>query len=918
MKLRRFADLRIRYKLLISYSAVFFLSITLGSVVIYSNVRRHIESSIESELKNTTATILNMARASAATAIKNHLRAVAEKNFEIVEYLYKQYQSGVLDEFEAKDQARAVLLSQTIGKTGYIYILSSDGIILIHPREALHGADLSEYDFIQDQRARKAGYLEYYWKNPGEAQARPKALYMKYFAPWDWIISVSSYRNEFYELVQVDDFRESILSLQFGKTGYSYVLDSRGNLILHPKLEGHNYYDAQDAQGRYFIREICRRKSGKITYSWKNPDEADTREKLVIFNYIPEYDWIVASSSYLEEFYAPLHTIRNIIFFTVLVSLTLVIPLSMQIGASITNPLRDLMNSFRLGADGDISVRMRRRSRDEIGRLASYFNGFMERLEAYQSNLEGEIKERKQAEEALRESELQYRLIAQNVTDMIWVLDIDTYRFTYYSPSVQRIRGFAPEEALNITLEQSLTPESWNQAHKVLDKSIAAVRREGVATAEPRTMILEMTCKDGGTIWTEVTTSFIWDESGQAVNILGVSRDITKRQRTEQEMVRMRYYLKNIVDSMPSVLVGVDAEQRVTQWNREAEKMTGVPQEQALGADLESMLPQLDRQVEIVRRALQDNTAQVAEKVRLSVEDEMRYFDIMVYPLVVPGVEGAVVRLDDVTDRVRMEDMMIQTEKMMSIGGLAAGMAHEINNPVGGMIQSVQNIMRRLSVDLPDNQSAAADCGTGLEAVNAYLEQREILRFLNGIRESGIRTSEVITNMLNFSRNSDSRKMPVDMAELLDKTIELAAHDYDLKKKYDFRRIAIVRDFSADLPEVPCVATQIEQVLLNLLRNAAQAMAQAPGPQPPRIILKLRVDAGFLNIGVTDTGPGIAEKARHQVFEPFYTTKDVGVGTGLGLSVAYFIVVNNHKGIMSVESRAGQGATFLIRLPLSA
>jgi|GEM_PF-3699536 len=183
MKLRRFADLRIRYKLLISYSAVFFLSITLGSVVIYSFVRRNIESSIESELKNTTATILKMARASADTSIKNHLRAVAEKNLEIVEYLYAQFQSGALSESAAKDQARAILLSQTIGKTGYIYILDSNGIILIHPKSALHGAVLSEYDFIQDQRARKAGYLEYDWKNPGESQARPKALYMNYFAP---------------------------------------------------------------------------------------------------------------------------------------------------------------------------------------------------------------------------------------------------------------------------------------------------------------------------------------------------------------------------------------------------------------------------------------------------------------------------------------------------------------------------------------------------------------------------------------------------------------------------------------------------------------------------------------------------------------------------------------------------------------
>ncbi len=918
MKPKRFADLRIRYKLLVSYSAVFFLSITLGSMVIYSFVRRNIESSIESELKNTTATILNMARASVDTSIKNHLRAVAEKNLEIVEYFYGLYQSGALTESEAKVRAGSILLSQTIGKTGYIYILDSHGIIRIHPKAALHSADLSEYGFIQDQLLRKAGYLEYDWKNPGESHVRPKALYMNYFPPWDWIISVSSYRNEFYELVQVDDFRESILSLQFGKTGYSYVLDSHGNLIVHPKLEGHNYYDARDAQGRYFIREICRRKSGKIIYSWKNPDEVQSREKLVIFNYIPEYDWIVASSSYLEEFYAPLRTVRNIIFFTVLISLALVIPLSMQIGASITNPLRQLMSRFRAGADGDISVRMESRSRDEIGRLARYFNMFMDRLDAYRRNLEAEIKERKQAEDALRESERQYRLIAENVTDMIWVLDIETYQFIYYSPSVKRVRGFTPEEAMHQSLEESLTPVAWAKARRVLETEITRVLKVGMAVGDPRTMVLEMTCKNGSTIWTEVTTSFIWDDTGQAAHILGVSRDITKRRRTEQEMVRMRYYLKNIVDSMPSVLVGVDVARRVTQWNREAEKMTGVPQGRALRQNIEQVLPDLKDQMEIVDQALRENTAQVAEKVQLLKEEETRYFDIMVYPLVVPGVAGAVIRLDDVTARVRIEDMMIQTEKMMSIGGLAAGMAHEINNPVGGMIQSVQNILRRISPDLPDNLETAAACGTDLEAVNTYLKEREIIRFLEGIRESGVRTSEVITNMLNFSRNNESRKQPVDMARLLDQTIELAAHDYDLKKKYDFRSIEVIRDYNSHLPEVPCVATQVEQVLLNLLRNAAQAMAQEPGLRQSQITLRLHTVDGFLAITVSDTGPGIEKKARNRVFEPFYTTKDVGVGTGLGLSVAYFIIVNNHKGTMSVESPDGQGATFFICLPLEA
>lgn len=132
---------------------------------------------------------------------------------------------------ETKNRTRDVMLSQTIGKTGYIYSIDSHGVILIHPESALIQKDLSGYSFIADQKIRKDGYLEYNWKNPAETQPRPKALYMTYFEPWDWIISVSSYRNEFKELVNVDDFRDSILSLVFGQTGYSYVLDIEGNLI---------------------------------------------------------------------------------------------------------------------------------------------------------------------------------------------------------------------------------------------------------------------------------------------------------------------------------------------------------------------------------------------------------------------------------------------------------------------------------------------------------------------------------------------------------------------------------------------------------------------------------------------------------------------------------------------------------------
>jgi signal transduction histidine kinase len=172
--------------------------------------------------------------------------------------------------------------------------------------------------------------------------------------------------------------------------------------------------------------------------------------------------------------------------------------------------------------------------------------------------------------------------------------------------------------------------------------------------------------------------------------------------------------------------------------------------------------------------------------------------------------------------------------------------------------------------------------------------------------------------MLHFSRPSDSRMVPTSLAELLDKTVALAAHDYDLRKKYDFRKIEIIRDYENDLPLVPCVATEIGQVILNLLRNASQAFDPSQTPvEPPCIALRLRRDMNFIRFDVEDNGPGMDEETRKRVFEPFFTTKDVGVGTGLGLSVSYFIVTSHHGGTMAVDSTPGQGTRFTLRLPFS-
>ncbi len=392
--LQFFRNLKIRSKLLGGYTLIFVLATLVGGGVIYHQVRTTIEANIESELTNATSTIQNMVRTAAATSIKNHLRAIAEKNKEIVQAIHNDFLLGLTTEEEAKGLCRKILFSQTIGKTGYIFCANSAGIAIEHPNPGVAGKNFLTRTFVHEMIKMKTGYLEYDWKNPEEKNLKPKAMYMSYFEPWDWIIAVSTYREEFNELINISDFRESILGLTFGKTGYAYIHDSQGNLIVHPFMIG-NYFDSRDREGRYFVRDICEQKNGKTVYTWKNPGETLAREKMVIFRYIPEYDWIVASASYLDEIFAPLKMIRNIIFSIVFLTCVLVFSASLWINATVIVPLQTLMNRFAMGASGDFTVRMPVESTDEIGQLADYFNKFMDRLNRY-------VDERKKSEKALR------------------------------------------------------------------------------------------------------------------------------------------------------------------------------------------------------------------------------------------------------------------------------------------------------------------------------------------------------------------------------------------------------------------------------------------------------------------------------------------------------------------------------------
>jgi signal transduction histidine kinase len=264
-----------------------------------------------------------------------------------------------------------------------------------------------------------------------------------------------------------------------------------------------------------------------------------------------------------------------------------------------------------------------------------------------------------------------------------------------------------------------------------------------------------------------------------------------------------------------------------------------------------------------------------------------------------------------------MEEIMIQAEKMMSVGGLAAGMAHEINNPLGGILQGTQVILKRLLEDSPTNRAAAQQAGCDLEAIHRFTEKRQVIALIESMRDSAMRAAKIVQDMLSFSRQSNADSSSEDLAVLLERAVTLCSNDYDLKKKYDFRHIRIVRDYEPHIAPVTCCASKIEQVLVNILRNAAQALrAGEAGPAAPEITLRTRQRDGCVTVEIMDNGPGMDERTRKSVFEPFFTTKTPGAGTGLGLSVSYFIITTIHGGSIEVDSAPGTGTRFIITLPV--
>jgi PAS domain S-box-containing protein len=348
------------------------------------------------------------------------------------------------------------------------------------------------------------------------------------------------------------------------------------------------------------------------------------------------------------------------------------------------------------------------------------------------------------------------------------------------------------------------------------------------------------------------------------------------------QIERLKDFSENIVESLRIGVLTADLEGRVESWNPQLEDLLEIPRGEALGRKLEEALPR-DLAVEIAARATSEHVSGIYKFHLNTRSGRHLVVNASIAPLL--GKNGArlgrLVLLDDITQRVRLEDQMVQTEKLTSLGLLAAGVAHEVNTPLAVISNYIQMLAKQIPADDP--------------------RQKTIERIV----KQTFRASEIVNNLLNFSRTGGAEPVEVDLNSVLEETLTLVQHPFKTA------RVNVVRSYSNQLPPVLGSITRLQQVFLNLFMNARDAM-------PSGGMLEVRTAAhnGSVEVEVVDTGAGIPPEHIHRIFDPFFTTKATGRGTGLGLSVSYGII-KEHAGKVDVRSTPGKGTSFRLEFPVA-
>lgn len=402
---------------------------------------------------------------------------------------------------------------------------------------------------------------------------------------------------------------------------------------------------------------------------------------------------------------------------------------------------------------------------------------------------------------------------------------------------------------------------------------------------------------------------------------------LLKMKSAERELRRAHREIYQIISSIQSLLIVLDERNRVTRWNWAATKLLSLSFEQVNAKQFDA-LP-ITWESEPVLQGIgscREHYASVRiDEVWFERPDGSDGFmKLSIDPIleIQGGTMGRVLLLgEDITEHLILENQLFQAQKLEALGQLAAGIAHEINTPV----QFVSDNMRFLKDAFQDVLPLIRNCrdlvcedkeGKGVKELFDKIDlpflEREVPQAIDQSLDGLERVAHIVRSMKFFAHQGGESMMLADVNKALENTVTVSRNEWKYVAEMDMH-------LDPNLPLIPCYLGDLNQALLNIITNAAQAIAEAHGEaarDKGRIIISTRLDGDFIEIRIMDNGVGIPKEIQERIFDPFFTTKEVGRGTGQGLVIARNAIVKRHQGTISFNSKPGQGTTFIIRLPI--
>jgi len=713
--------------------------------------------------------------------------------------------------------------------------------------------------------------------------------------------------KSFIPSAQISKIREVVKGIIIGETGYPFVIDRKGNLIIHPTKEKENIFYSQDSKGNYFIKEMVEKaiSSGakntkEIRYPWVNVElgEKSPRMKITRFRYLSQLGWVIAAGSYEDEIFGAVGRTQKVVFILTIFSLTIVLSLVVFFARFLTEPILELTHLSSRMAEGEFSLRVGIPQHDEIGQLALSFNRMAAQIQEHTKNLECLVNQRTQE---LLESKEKYKGISTLLTNIlessteyaIIATDLQ-WKVLEFNTGARKIFGWEKEDILGEYLYKTYVEKKesfieWEefkklQAGNALEKEV--IRKK----------------KNGEVFLSRAVITAMRDMEGDLIGYLEISRDITERKRLEWELIETKDYLENILDSSADGIITTNQKGMITYVNRGLEEILQDKKERLIGSHVSLCyldgIAEARKIMNILRRDQKFTNYEMT-----MIDRSGREIPINTSAALLKNFKGEIIGtvgiFKDMTEKKRLEATLrkaeaslIQSAKMRELGDLVAGVAHEINNP----LMASQTIIFRLKEDYQQQKNCS---------------HKKIIEFVDLIGRCNDRIATIVNHLREFSRETEMKFEALDIRIPLNNSLLITG-----QMLLD-HHVEVTRDFSGDLPKVMGSAPQLEQVFLNIISNARDALDMQHSDKELIIRSFYRAKNGTpgeIIISFTDTGPGIPPEIKYKIFDPFFSTKAVGSGTGLGLSLCYGIV-EKHAGRIEVDSEIGKGATFRVILP---